>query len=234
MKKFDREQLMYLFTRINDKLKQKNKFGELLICGGALMSIVYNRKELTQDIDALFKPKDIILEIINEISIEENLPKDWLNDDVKKYLQLVNLGTEIVFDLSNLKVKGVSLPVMLGMKLMAFRNNKDNSDIFSLIIRYGVFDWDLIIDKISNYVPRERLLVSKMLLQSMFKDYKKEELVKKHYELIYDNKHIINCLTDLVVSYNYDNCPSAEEFLREEVKDSEMEGKIIYLNELLK
>ena len=48
--------------------------------------LVYNARNSTHDIDAIFKPSSEFREIIAEIAEENDLDSDWLNDGVKGFL----------------------------------------------------------------------------------------------------------------------------------------------------
>ena len=49
-----------LFDLLNDELCQNNVTGELYLVGGAVMCIVYNARQSTQDLDAFFHPAEEI------------------------------------------------------------------------------------------------------------------------------------------------------------------------------
>jgi len=51
--------LIYL-KLMNDKLAKQNLIGEVSICGGAAMTLVYDARDSTFDIDALYKPKEVM------------------------------------------------------------------------------------------------------------------------------------------------------------------------------
>jgi cellulose synthase/poly-beta-1,6-N-acetylglucosamine synthase-like glycosyltransferase len=66
---------------INEKLIEQNQHGEINICGGAAMALVYDARDATYDIDALYMPKDVISKIVAQIAEECRLDTHWLNDD---------------------------------------------------------------------------------------------------------------------------------------------------------
>ena len=49
------------------------------------MALVYDARNSTYDIDALYKPKDVLTDVIAEIAKEHGLSSQWLNDDVYLY-----------------------------------------------------------------------------------------------------------------------------------------------------
>lgn len=70
---------------LNDELRKKEAIGELYMVGGAVMCLVFNARESTKDIDAIFAPKDIINECASIVASDYNLSNDWLNDAVKGF-----------------------------------------------------------------------------------------------------------------------------------------------------
>lgn len=51
----ERKEIEKLLLEINLYLKKENKEGEIILAGGAVMSLVYGARNSTHDIDALFK-----------------------------------------------------------------------------------------------------------------------------------------------------------------------------------
>ena len=88
MKELTQYDILKYFDIINEKLKRKNKYGKIVIAGGAALSIVYNARQSTHDIDALFSPSKEFREIILEIALENELDNDWLNDGIKVFLTI--------------------------------------------------------------------------------------------------------------------------------------------------
>ena len=57
------------------------------------MCLVFQAREATRDVDALFEPKAIVREAAADVAAQEHLPASWLNDAVKVFL-----GTRAAFD----------------------------------------------------------------------------------------------------------------------------------------
>ena len=72
-RKFTQKDMIKYLEEINKKLSERGKFGEIMICGGSALTLVYEARDSTRDIDAVFKPREDMREIINEISRENNL-----------------------------------------------------------------------------------------------------------------------------------------------------------------
>jgi len=112
---------------INSKLRERNLHGDIVLTGGAVMSLVYDAREFTKDIDALFVPTEAFREIIDEISYEEGLPPDWLNDGVKGFLNH-KMGHEVFAELPNLVVYTMNPESMLALKLTSARTDSQDME----------------------------------------------------------------------------------------------------------
>jgi len=58
----------------------------LTIYGGTVMMLAYNARPGTKDIDAIFRPREEVKPLIEQVAKEMNLDEDWLNDDVKVWV----------------------------------------------------------------------------------------------------------------------------------------------------
>ena len=57
------KQIRKLFEELNDKLRLRGEIGEIGLIGGAVMCLVYQSRNATRDVDAVFKPADLIRKI---------------------------------------------------------------------------------------------------------------------------------------------------------------------------
>lgn len=133
------DELKIYLKILGTELKELNLHGEIILTGGAAMCLVHSARDMTKDIDALYEPKSVINKLVEKIALEYGLPKDWLNDSVKGF---INDNIEIVgfasFD--NLKVSTVTPEYLLAMKLMSSRvGGQDYSDIKFLFDKLPIF-----------------------------------------------------------------------------------------------
>lgn len=71
-----KEEIESYLHEINDHLAARDATGEIVLCGGAVMALVYDARPSTKDVDALFMPTGIIREIVAEIADEHGLESD--------------------------------------------------------------------------------------------------------------------------------------------------------------
>src|SRR3989338_6107306 len=99
----DIELIKRLFRALNAELRRRKVIGEVGICGGAVMCLVFNARKATKDIDAIFSPAKEIRSAAKEVARKFSLPDDWLNDAAKGYFH-ADPPREDVLNLSNLRV----------------------------------------------------------------------------------------------------------------------------------
>jgi hypothetical protein len=52
-----RNQILSAFKKLNEKLSEDDSKAEICIVSGAVMCLVFNVREQTKDVDAIFHPK---------------------------------------------------------------------------------------------------------------------------------------------------------------------------------
>ena len=97
--------ILHYLNLVNEKLKERNLHGEIVICGGAALALAYSARDSTHDIDAVYKPKEQMDNIIQSIANEHKITSQWLNDDVSMFIsELPELTVTEYLSYSNLKV----------------------------------------------------------------------------------------------------------------------------------
>lgn len=102
-----RDKLFEIFDYLNERLKENKLQFEITLYVGSIMTMVYDNRPATKDIDCVFSEiNSKLLENILEITkFTFNLPKDWINEAIKEPLQSVlKEDKETYKTYSNLKI----------------------------------------------------------------------------------------------------------------------------------
>lgn len=153
----DADTIRSLFESLNDELCAIGVIGEVGICGGAVMCLVFNARESTKDVDAIFEPTRAIREAANRVAIKEGVPNDWLNDAAKGYF-LSQPPTVDVIQLSYLRVWAPSPDYMLAMKCISARfDSHDADDVRFLVAKLGIKKPEELFRIIELYYPKRMI-----------------------------------------------------------------------------
>ena len=146
-----------LFRALNNELAGKDIQGEVGICGGAVMCLVFNARQSTKDIDAIFAPTAEIRKASQKVAARFGLEPDWLNDAAKGFF-LTDPPKEKVLELSHLRVWAPSAEYMLAMKCVSARlDTHDKEDIEFLLKHLKLSKPDKVFTVISRYYPASRI-----------------------------------------------------------------------------
>lgn len=147
-----------LLKLLEEKLKSRTVIGEIYLVGGAVMCLAFNARPATKDIDAYFKPSQLIRELSKEIAEEQDLAPNWLNDAVKGYLS--DKGKYSTYlELPNLKIFVATAEYLLAMKCLALRIGaefSDENDIRYLLRYLNIEEYQDALNIITQYYPLEK------------------------------------------------------------------------------
>lgn len=130
-----KKEILALFTELNELLSRDNSKAEICIVGGAVMCLVFNAREQTKDVDAIFHPKSKVYELAKIVAKDKGLPNDWLNDSAKAYINSKIEQVEVL-NMSHLKIFAPSAKYMLAMKCLASRVGTKDEDDIEFLIKY--------------------------------------------------------------------------------------------------
>ena len=151
----DKKLILNLFEKLNLKLADQDEVAEVGIVGGAVMCLVFHARKSTRDIDAIFKPTQLVRKLVEQIADEEDLPTDWLNDAAKGYI-LGDFEKQDVINLSHLRVWAPDARYMLAMKCISARwDTSDNDDVKFLIKHLRLKTFKETIKIIEHYYPKK-------------------------------------------------------------------------------
>ncbi len=146
-----------LFKALNAELAEKNIIGEIGICGGAVMCLVYQARKATKDIDAIFEPTQAIRKASIAVAAQFGIPKDWLNDAAKGYFH-VDPPREEVLAFSHLRIWAPRADYMLAMKCISARFDSFDRDDVQFLMKYlKLKTSEQVFVIISKYYPHEKV-----------------------------------------------------------------------------
>ncbi len=151
----NKEQIIDLFHKLNEKLRTRGVKGEIGVVGGSVMCIAFDARAATKDVDAIFEPSSIIRAASREIAQEKSLPTDWLNDAAMGYLSS-KFRKDEVLSLSHLIIWVPDPKGMLAMKCISARwDTSDKDDVEFLIKHIGLKDAESVLESIEYYYPKK-------------------------------------------------------------------------------
>lgn len=154
---FTAKKIKTLFSLLNDELKKQNVKGELGICGGAVMCLVFQTRQATKDIDGIFEPTKEIRRAIKKIARKNGLAEDWLNDAAKVFFHACP-PREDVLEFSNLRIWAPRADYMLAMKAISARfDSKDRDDLKFLLEYLELKNPEDVFQIIAKYYPDEQI-----------------------------------------------------------------------------
>jgi Nucleotidyltransferase of unknown function (DUF6036) len=150
-----RERILSLFTELDAQLCQAGVRGDVFIVGGAAMTVAYDARPATRDVDGIWHPSTEVRQAAAQIAARhDDIDADWLNDAVKGFLPAQDPGpATVVYDGECLTVSVPSPEYLLATKLLASRVGRDEDDILLLYRICGLTTADQGFDLIERYYP---------------------------------------------------------------------------------
>lgn len=154
----DRDKLLEIFDYLNERLKENQLQLEITIYGGSIMTMVYDNRPATKDIDCVFSETNIKLldNILDLTKFTFNLSDNWINEDIKEQLKsLLKEDKETYKVYSNLKILKPKAEQLLAMKVLAARPEpaKDFLDAYILCKDLNIITKTELLDIVSDYIP---------------------------------------------------------------------------------
>jgi len=137
MVQLSRSDIERLLRLLDGELAQVEKQAELYLVGGAVMCLVLEARESTQDIDALFHPVRVVREAAARVAASCGVPATWLNDAVKAFLSPRG-DFDPFLELGHLRVFAADPRYLLAMKCAAMRLGEEFHDLDDVrfLLRY--------------------------------------------------------------------------------------------------
>lgn len=154
----NKDKLLEIFDYLNQQLKENNLQLEIAIYGGSIMTMVYDNRPATKDIDCVFSvTNDKLLDhILDNTQFVFNLSDGWINEEIKEPLKSIlkeDLETFRIY--SNLRILKPRAEQLLAMKVLAGRPEpaKDFTDAYILCQTLKITTKAQLVDLVGNYVP---------------------------------------------------------------------------------
>jgi len=199
-----REEMLRYLNEINRKLKADGKHGEIVLAGGAALALVFNARNSTRDIDAIFAPTHYMNAIIAEIADEnENLSYDWLNDGVKRFVT-DRMNYSDFLTLSNLTIYSIDAEGLLAMKLTAHRvDSKDMDDSIFLMKVLDISTVSQTLDIVEKYTHKSRQTPeTRVFAIEVFERYQAEKTTHKQKSTKSDFRERLEAAKGVVEAHN--------------------------------
>jgi hypothetical protein len=79
-----RDRILSLFTELDAELCQAGVRGDVFIVGGAAMTVAYDARPATRDVDGIWHPSTAVRQAAAQVAARhDDIDTDWLNDAVK-------------------------------------------------------------------------------------------------------------------------------------------------------
>ena len=168
-KPFDRETLRRALTELGRRAHAEGKTVEVSIYGGSALTLTYDWRVATKDVDAVFEAdRATVRQLAAEIARENGWDSDWLNDGVKGYLSASDqdakslAGTYPSEEEPGLGLMMPSPAYLFAMKCRAMRfggigENSDIDDIRHLAHEIGINNVSQALDLIAAFYPNSVL-----------------------------------------------------------------------------
>ncbi|MHB1415655.1 MAG: DUF6036 family nucleotidyltransferase [Chloroflexota bacterium] len=163
-----REEIERNLRLVGRHLHEQGLVGEILLTGGAYMTLVLRQREATKDVDAYFAANaQAVREAAARVAREEGLPAHWLNDAVKGFIYTEPDAT-LWLECPGLRVYAPHPSYIFAMKAVAGRP-EDMADLRALRDTLGLTSAAEALSIVSRYVP-ERLLTPRVqyLIEGLF------------------------------------------------------------------
>lgn len=135
--KLTREDILRLLELLDQELAREEVEAELYLVGGAVMCLALDAREATRDIDAFFRPTELVREAAHRVAGRADVPDGWLNDAVKGFLSPRG-EFDPFLELPNLRVFVARPAYLLAMKCAAMRLGEEFMDLDDVryLLRY--------------------------------------------------------------------------------------------------
>ena len=130
----DKERLVALLDELSVELQHRGTRAQIYLIGGAAMSLAFDRRRTTHDVDARIESgHGALVEAVRAIGRRRGLPESWLNEQATANIpRTPDTNARTLYESEYLTITGASAEHILAMKLEAGRSH-DVGDIRTLL-----------------------------------------------------------------------------------------------------
>lgn len=157
--KLTRAEILRLFDLLAAELTAADIEGEVYLVGGAVMCLALDARPATRDVDAFFRPAEVIRQAAARVALEAGVPQNWLNDAVKGFLSPRG-EFDPYLELPHLRVFVARPEYLLAMKCAAMRLGEEFHDLDDVryLLRYlNVATVSQALELVTRYFDEEQL-----------------------------------------------------------------------------
>ena len=166
--KLTRDQIETYLREVGAHLDAQSLIGEILITGGAFMTLVLKSRPSTKDVDAFIASDATAMRAaVAAVAKRHHLPETWLNDAVKGFLY-TQPATRMWAQYPGLRIFVPTTDYIFAMKADAARP-EDRDDLLVLKRTLGLETLHEALAIVEQYIPRPRIRVqTQYMLESLF------------------------------------------------------------------
>lgn len=189
---FSKDNIDFYLNEVAKEYKKINRNGppaEIILVGGASTLINYSFREITSDLDGLFRANSNLKDIINKVGDKYNLPNGWLNADFIK----TDSFSPKIYECSKyyktfchaIEIRTISEEYFIAMKLVSGRiYKKDFSDIVGVIKEMRANNKEINFDIVDKAV--KKLYGDWNLIKLEAKEFLVKALITKDIDKLYN------------------------------------------------
>ena len=153
------DRIRELLGRLNAHLAREETVGEPYVVSGTVMALAFSARAATNDVDAVFRPPEVVRRAARRVAAEAGVDEHWLDDAVKGFLSPE--GDFVPWlQLDHLHVFVASPEYLLAMKCVAFRLGAefhDEGDVRFLLDHLGLRRAEDALAVVERYFPASRI-----------------------------------------------------------------------------
>jgi hypothetical protein len=163
-KSLHKADILRALNRLGELAQANGVILEVALYGGAVFTVVYGSRDSTKDVDAITQPSSLARQLAGQVAQEQDLPEDWLNDDVRQFLAAVEENRRLASTEfgPGLAVSVPTAAYLLAMKVNACRAPLpgyagDQEDILFLVRKMGLKSFEEVESIYRRFFPHDEI-----------------------------------------------------------------------------